>query len=416
MAAHPEYPASLVVRALLARALKTLNVVHAARQHPPPPPAFGGSSPPASSQALAVPAVDEALKASLQNVLGSNCSAATLAAALAAPAPAINDLLKAKKMDDVPFHLIPDAAVFRVLTAEVAEAKKANRVAYVYVDLTGRSILPLWLPEEAVGGRLTLPGLTDGAPGAESGTAQAMEALLTRALKALATHPRFFRSMSQWMACVQRFNIAAVACGMLSHAETAAHVATVLRLAESTPTANGGIHLATLYDELFRRHLSLRAQRSDPTLNILKESQEPSKEILALAQTRLESVLSAVGVEHSMGSARAQPHSGDPSLTSTLQQQEQASHALLNRANEATRAMLSQAEAMRQREAALSAGSSTGQQWSGRGVPPPPPAPGGGNKGQGKTSGSGTTRKAEKSKAFFKRRFGGGRGGKGGKS
>ena len=117
-----------------------------------------------------------------------------------------------------------------------------------------------------------------------------------------------------------------------------------------------------------------------------------------------------------MGSARAQPHSGDPSLTTTLQQQEQASHALLNRANEATRAMLSQAEAMRQREAALSAGSSAGQQWSGRGIPPPPPAPGKGSKGQGKASGSGTTRKAEKSKAFFKRRFGGGRGGKGGKS
>ena len=200
---------------------------------------------------------------------------------------------------------------------------------------------------------------------------------------------------------------------MLSHAETSAHVATVLRLAESTPTANGGIHLATLYDELFRRHLSLRAQRSDPTLNILKESQEPSKEILALAQTRLESVLSAVGVEHSMGPARAQPHSGDPSLTTTLQQQEQASHALLNRANEATRAMLSQAEAMRQREAALSAGPSGGQQWH----PPPPPAPGKGSKGQGTAFGSGTTRKTEKSKAFFKKRFGAGRGGgKGGKS
>ena len=161
-----------------------------------------------------------------------------------------------------------------------------------------------------------MPGALETQPVSDASGAHAMEHLFTKALRAMTQHPRFFRSMSQWSSCIQRHNIAAVATGMLSHSQCAAHTATVLRIAESTPTSSGGIHLATLYDELFRRHLSLRAQRADPTLDVLKESSEPSKEILALAQTRLESVLTAVGVEHQMPTTRPAAASGDASLTS----------------------------------------------------------------------------------------------------
>ena len=112
-----------------------------------------------------------------------------------------------------------------------------------------------------------------------------------------------------------------------------------------------------IYDELFRRHLALRAQRADPTLDILKESSEPSKEIMALASTRLETVLTAVGVDHQMASSRPTTVSGDVGLTSQLQAQEQATLALLKRSQEATRALASQAEALRHRESAMQASS-----------------------------------------------------------
>ena len=79
MTSHADYPASLVVRAFLATVLKAIKAVHEASLRPPPQPALGSASPPQQTQALAVPVVDEALRASLQNALGSNCSAATLA-------------------------------------------------------------------------------------------------------------------------------------------------------------------------------------------------------------------------------------------------------------------------------------------------------------------------------------------------
>ena len=113
-------------------------------------------------------------------------------------------------MDEMPFHLIPSAVVFRAMLAEVSKAAEESRVPYLYCDLTCREMLPLWLPEEAVGGKLVLPGALESQPVSDAGGAHAMEHLFTKALRAMTQHPRFFRSMSQWASCIQRHNIAAV--------------------------------------------------------------------------------------------------------------------------------------------------------------------------------------------------------------
>ena len=42
--------------------------------------------------------------------------------------------------------------------AEVASAKKEDRSAFLYLDLTCKEMLPLWLPPESVGGRFLFPG------------------------------------------------------------------------------------------------------------------------------------------------------------------------------------------------------------------------------------------------------------------
>ena len=131
-------------------------------------------------------------------------------------------------------------------------------------------------------------------------------------------------------------------------------------------------------------------------MDVLKESSEPSKEILALAQTRLESVLTAVGVEHQMPTTRPAAASGDASRTSQLQAQEQAAQALLRRSQEATRAMVSQADALRQREQALVSSGSTALVVAGaEGVG------GGWPKGGGKS----LSRKQVKTNNYFNKRF-----------
>ena len=108
-------------------------------------------------------------------------------------------------------------------------------------------------------------------------------------------------------------------------------------------------------------HLGLRAARADSTLDVLRESSEPSRAVFTLAQTRLVSVLAAVGVTAApafpqQSSASAGPLSGGPaSLQSMLESQTTASKALLQRSQEATRARISQAENLRSREQAFTA-------------------------------------------------------------
>ena len=104
-----------------------------------------------------------------------------------------------------------------------------------------------------------------------------MQALLTRAPRSASLTPRFFRTVSQFVACYERMCVVMISTTMCSHAVMQAHLATVLRIAESSSSVTGGAHLATLYDDLMRRHFMWRAHRHDQTLDILKEVQEPCK-------------------------------------------------------------------------------------------------------------------------------------------
>ena len=134
---------------------------------------------------------------------------------------------------------------------------------------------------------------------------------------------------------------------MCSYAVMQAHLATVLRIAESSSSATGGAHLATLYDDFMRRHLMWRAHRHDQTLDILKEVQEPCKEVLQLAQQRLEGVLQSAGLDVSRGSSGSSVFRGDVSLAAQLGQQQAATADLYKKSQEATRAMVEQAAELR---------------------------------------------------------------------
>ena len=110
LVAHEAYPTALTTRAFVARTLKAINAVYEQSLKPPPAPNFNAAaSSGGSSTALSLP--DEALRGQLSSVLGSSANAATLAAALAASSSDITTLLKSAQMEDLPFHLVPSAAV-----------------------------------------------------------------------------------------------------------------------------------------------------------------------------------------------------------------------------------------------------------------------------------------------------------------
>ena len=68
MAAAPDYPEGLPIRAFLARVLKAVNAAYDASLQPPPQPNF--SAPASTAPGTVAAPVDEAFRGQLQSVLG----------------------------------------------------------------------------------------------------------------------------------------------------------------------------------------------------------------------------------------------------------------------------------------------------------------------------------------------------------
>ena len=79
-----------------------------------------------------------------------------------------------------------------------------------------------------------------------------------------------------------------------------AHQASVYRIAESHANAQQGMFLAILYDELARQSWSHRAARGDAALDVLKEASTPAPDLVAAAQSRLQTVLRQAGISEAV--------------------------------------------------------------------------------------------------------------------
>ena len=85
--------------------------------------------------------------------LPSTNSAIGLAAALAPVKQVnVNDLLSAVELQDMTYDLHIEQSVIEIMTAETSLAKAQSRRPFMFVDLTGRDILPMWLSPQSVGG------------------------------------------------------------------------------------------------------------------------------------------------------------------------------------------------------------------------------------------------------------------------
>ena len=118
--------------------------------------------------------------------------------------------LAAKSMTAIPFTLQPDQPVWQVLEAENTAAKSPPRKAFAHVDLTVRSLLPLWVLPESVGGKMALPGeMEDLVAGSSVSTVTLKQ--LASALGGITSSPRFFRNFPQWSGAFWGYIVAAVA-------------------------------------------------------------------------------------------------------------------------------------------------------------------------------------------------------------
>jgi hypothetical protein len=168
-----------------------------------------------------------------------------------------------------------------------------NRIAFTYMDLTRKPFLPMWLPQDSIGGKSILGSEWDNmSAGSHDGTLQQLGA----ALKAVSSQPRFFRSFTQWAAAFDKYVVAAVASKQLTWPAIMSYRSIIFELSEQMRIEGKDSFLAILYDDVLRKQLSHRAEQRDPSLNLGEAFKTLDKQVLEACKVRLDGVLKQVGV------------------------------------------------------------------------------------------------------------------------
>lgn len=292
----------------------------------------------------------------LVELMGSEASAAAVAMAISAKGelPDVQMLLKGASCEGLPYELQAENQLWTALNADTAVAIKNGRVAFAYVDLTAKQVLPVWLPADAVGGK-SMPISEELWDSSRSGSSIAQ---LGAALRAVTQSPRCFRSIAQWSSAFWRYAPVAVAVKQMNWPMALTHHATIMRLAEELRLTEGESIIAILYDQLRRQQWAKRAAQKDPKLSLAEEMGKVDEQILLAARTRLELITKKVGHDKGFsGSSASGSQDGFPAQAlaaeSALAKSVSAAQTITKRAEQAAKAMASHQEELNKRQMAM---------------------------------------------------------------
>jgi hypothetical protein len=220
----------------------------------------------------------------VQNIVGEDRTARTLNNLREFDSEAIDvaNRLQAAGLSKLPYHLCAEALVWSILESEKKSAVKEGRVAFAYVDLTAKEITPLWLPQDAIGGKSSF-----GSEGSVLGGSTSSLAELGKALHSATTYRKMFTSYSQWLGAFLKYAPAAIASGQLTATRSFTYINVMARLfEEEEKDENGCCVVALLYDEAFRRSVADRATAKDPELDMDASFANVDKVLLGSCRSR----------------------------------------------------------------------------------------------------------------------------------
>eukprot|EP00435_Cladocopium_sp_Y103_P042868 s429_g11.t5 len=235
-----------------------------------------------------------------QHASGATSNAQTLAKMLAPSKVAdVASLLSKAEMKNLGFGLQAEQALWNNMQQHADECKLAGRTPFLFVDLTSKETLPMWLTPDLIGGKFQMHD--DGEWPLHAHVPISSLQDLGKALKSATASPRFFRTVSQWTGSFMRYAVVAVATGHLSWPVVLAHVDNVLQLVEQERMKGNRPFLAFLYEELLRKNWARRAEKNDPSLDIAAEAQKIDKDLLDIARHRLAEVMKEAGLSEQHG-------------------------------------------------------------------------------------------------------------------
>lgn len=239
----------------------------------------------------ALAAVTAARRASIGASMSSATSAPSASSALAmagllAPVKTVDTvaLLASANLSDLPFCLRIEQSLVDKMSAESEQAKRTGRSPFLFVDLAGREVLPLWITPEQVGGRPD-----DEAEALDDQSISSL-ARLGQALNRATEGRRCFSSIVQWTAAFLKYAPFAVSLGHLSWAQVLVHMGTILKMVADEKAEGRGPAVVFVYEEMIRRVIEKRSAAKDPTLKLMDILAEPDKGTLAAARQRVGSL------------------------------------------------------------------------------------------------------------------------------
>ena len=360
-------PADLTTKAFLKRALRCVEVAQQAKRQRSLNPVDRGQV--NGSLGGEVGGAGDAASR-LLGVLGGEVSALALAQGFSAVSKTldISQRIENSPLAGLPFHMQPEAKIWQQLEVETVAAASCSppRVAFTYIDLTSKEVLPLWLSPDAIGGKLTVPGESEWCMDANASLKTLGQ--LGAALSSATATPRFFRSLSQWSATFTRYATVAIAFNQMTLPVVLTYMNLIFQIVEEEKASGNSAYLAILYDDLLRRDFARRSERRDPTFVLLNEVQRVNKQIMQAARTRLGTVLETaglVGIKSEPGASAFGGSSGSTSpaqlaAESALAKHSAAANALRVKAEQAAKALAAQQRDLDARSAAMSARTEVG--------------------------------------------------------
>ena len=233
------------------------------------------------------------------NVGATSPASAQALAGLLVPGKAadVASLLRQAQLQKLSFSLQAEQALWNSMNQHTEAAKVAGKTPFLFVDLTSKEALPMWLTPDLIGGKFQMHDEVEWPLQGNLPISSLQD--LGKALKSATASPRFFRNASQWTGAFMRYAVVAVATSQLSWPVVLAHMDIVLQLVEQERMKGNRPFLAFLYEELLRKNWARRAEKGDPSLDIPAEAQRIDKDLLDIAKHRLAEVMKEAGLgEH----------------------------------------------------------------------------------------------------------------------